>query len=389
MSDTDRAGSTTPDVTVVFPAANRRGGVERVAYDFLEHLVRSRGKATFVGYELAPRHATSPTFVQLPPRGRLGALSPLLFRRRVRRALRRRPESTVVTFGATCPPGDVLWVQSVHKAWLARSRQVTWRGRRVPASVRYLLLRHQVLLRMEAQYFRSRRPRLILCTSQQEVDDLAKFYGVDRALMHVVPNGYDPTQFSPARTGELRGKVRTKMGAAPDDIILLFVANELQRKGFAETLAAMAATRDPRFRLALVGRKPPHDYAEIIRRLGLSDRVTYQGATDDVGWWLAGADFLVLPTQYEPFGIVIVEALATGVPVITTRLAGASAAVEHGKNGLLQEDPHDVTELTRLLMEAAAADREAWSKAALRAAAAYQWPKIFREVDAMLAHVDS
>ena len=69
------------------------------------------------------------------------------------------------------------------------------------------------------------------------------------------------------------------------------------------------------------------------------DRVRWNGPQPDIAPWYAAADLLVLPTRYEPFGNVIVEALACGLPVITTALAGASSAVVPGVNGLLQQDP--------------------------------------------------
>lgn len=371
-------------IGVVFPAANRRGGVERVAWDLLEHLAETRGGATFLGRELSPRGNAKISFVEVRPRSVPTALAPLAFRSAAHTAASARDLKTLISFGANCPPGDVLWVQSVHKAWLSRSRHVTWHGRDVPARVRYALLRHQVLLRMERQYFTSQRPRLILCTSQQEVEDLVQFYDVARPLMRVVPNGFDPGQFSPNRREDLRTTVRPEMADRRDDIVLLFVANELHRKGFGETLQAVHLLGDPRVRISLVGRRPPTDYAAVIARLGLQDRVRYHGATDDVGRWHAGADLLVLPTQYEPFGIVIVEALASGLPVITSRLAGAAQAITHGKSGLLQEDPYDIEELTGLLKQALDADLAEWGRAAVSASAPYQWPKIFNGVDALL-----
>lgn len=174
------------------------------------------------------------------------------------------------------------------------------------------------------------------------------------------------------------------MGVDPDDRVILFVANELHRKGFGETLQAVARLRDSRVRIVLVGSRAPKDYAQMIARLGLGDRVRWHGPTDDVGKWHAGADLLVLPTQYEPFGLVIVEALASGVPVITTRLAGAASAITNGVNGLLQEDPFDVEELTELLRNAVGSDLEEWGRSAVQAAEPFRWPVIFKRVDGLL-----
>ena len=369
---------------VVYPAADRRGGVERVVHDFTAHLGR-RADVSFVGsvWDAPPAQGVHHQAVR--PRFGGSALAPPAFRRGARAVLAALSPSCTVTFGAECPPGDVYWVGSVHRAWLEQPSTVRVRGIAVPRAARYALARHQVLLQMERQYFTRGRPRAILCTSQREVDDLARLYAVPRDVMTVMPNGYDPAQFSvPARQAG-RAAMRSEIGAAPDDVVLLFVANELHRKGFAQVLEAMDRVGDPRLRLDLVGRKPLDDYAGDIARRGLTDRVRWHGSTDDVGRYHAAADLLVLPTQYEPFGLVIVEALASGLPVITTRLAGAAEAIVTGGGGLLQQDPFDVEELTELLRVALdPAARARWETEAPGAALPYRWSEIFARVEQYL-----
>jgi glycosyltransferase involved in cell wall biosynthesis len=95
---------------------------------------------------------------------------------------------------------------------------------------------------------------------------------------------------------------------------------------------------------------------------------------------LAAADLLVLPTQYEPFGLVVVEALACGVPVLVSRLAGASVAVDNGRTGLILEDPYDVHELAALLEEAASADLDEWGRAAAGSVDSYRRDQVLNRV---------
>ncbi len=100
----------------------------------------------------------------------------------------------------------------------------------------------------------------------------------------------------------------------------------------------------------------------------------YHGSTDDISLFHAIADVLVLPTQYEAFALTIVEALGSGLPVITTAVPGAGDCIVHGVNGLIQHDPTDPTELSRLLDEVA--DPEVRSRLASCAApsvATYEW----------------
>ena len=332
----------------------------------------------FVGNELA---------VGVDPRIRASVVTsdrrlpaPVGFRLAAARTLSKLAALNTISLGANCPPGDVYLVQSVHRAFLRSARTVPVAGYQVPAAVRYLMPRHQVLLGLERSYFRSSHPRAVLCCSQREADDVQALYGTDPARLHVIPNGFDPKVFHPQPSG-VRAVTRTQMGAAQDDIVLLLMANELHRKGFGPLIEAVACVADPRLRISVVGRAGLGPYLDDLERLGLSDRVAWHGPTSDAASWYAGADVLVLPTQYEPFGLVIVEALATGLPVITTRLAGAASAVLPGVNGLLQTDPYDVHELAGLLREALDDRvRTRWAAAAPASVERFQQAIVFGQV---------
>lgn len=366
------------ELAVVFPRGSVTGGVERVALD-LARYESTRRATCFVGeqiddelVDLAP--VTTPN---LPK-----ALRPLGFRRAAARTLSSISPATSISFGADCPPGDVYWVQSVHAAWLAHGGEVFFRGVRVPAQVRRALLRHQVLLRLERDYFTRHRPRRILCTSPREAEDLARIYDVPRDLMQIVPNGYDGKLFSVARRDSLRDAMRERLGIRPDQRSVLLVANEWHRKGLGVLLRALGSLRDPSLRLDLVGRTAPGDYERLADQVGLAGRMYWHGPSTDVAEYYAATDVFALPTTYEPFGIVIVEAMASGVPVVTSRLAGASPAITHGHSGFLLDDPSSVDELATNLSRALE-DPTVGARGAV-AAQAYEWGQIFRTVDEVL-----
>ena len=142
-------------LAVVFPRANRRAGVERIAWDLSNYLA-SRHDTTFVGIEMDERPANAANFhaVEDVMRG----AHPLRFRRTAARALAALQPDITVTLGAVCPPGDVFWVQSVHRAFMERSAGPAVLGRQFPVWTRQLLPRHRILLLMERSYFGSTRP---------------------------------------------------------------------------------------------------------------------------------------------------------------------------------------------------------------------------------------
>lgn len=369
------------DLAVVFPRAGVTGGVERVALQVLRHQA-ARRDARFVGERLDDAPALQDRLVRVATPPVPPALRPVAFRRAAARALAGLAPTTTLSFGANCPPGDVYWVQSVHAAWLRDGGELLVRGRRVPPVLRRALLRHQVLLRLEREYF-AHRPRAVLCTSAREVDDLAELYGVPRALMHVAPNGFDGAVFNPGVRERRRADVRRRMDVAPDDVVVLMVANEWHRKGLATLLEAVAETGDRRLRIDLVGARSPAAFEPLAERLGLRDRLHWHGPSADVAGYYAAADVFALPTTYEPFGIVIVEAIASGVAAVVPRLAGAAGELTDGHGALLLDDPRDVSALAAALRRLADPEGRA-GVAAPEAVAGYEWTRVLDRVDALL-----
>lgn len=371
-------------VAVVFPNANRRAGVERIAWELSDYL-GVRHQTAFVGVAMEQSEDNAAQFSAIRSPKLIPA--PIAFRRAAERVIAVLEPDVVLTLGAECPPGNVYWVQSVHRAYLDRSQGPVVSGHQAPAWARLVMPRHRAILARERKYFRSAVPSVILCTSPQEISDLDRYYDVAATRCRVMPNGFDPAIFNPERRRASREATRAHLGIRPKDVSLLFIANELHRKGFTTLLDALAEANLPGARVDVVGRVSSGDYEGKIAKLGLSKRVHWHGSTGDVFPYYAAADLLVLPTTYEPFGMVIVEALASGLPVITSCLAGASSAVAANGSGKLLSDPTCVAELASYLTEGFdPLVRERWSLGASSAARPFAWPTIFAEVETALRH---
>ncbi len=156
-------------------------------------------------------------------------------------------------FGVQSPPGGVMWVPSVHKAWLEASRTAARLERAAQAEAN---LNHPVLLAMEREYFGRRRYRRLVALTDQVKADLVRFYNVPPEDIAVLPNGYSPRPSSTAARAEThRAAMRAKLGYGADDTVIVFVANELERKGFGPLLRAVAGLDDPHVQSAGCG--PP------------------------------------------------------------------------------------------------------------------------------------
>jgi glycosyltransferase involved in cell wall biosynthesis len=162
--------------------------------------------------------------------------------------------------------------------------------------------------------------------TEQVRDDLIRVHGVPGERIDVVPPAVDVARFAEAKDGQLR----RELAIEPDCNVLLFVGHSFERKGLADALAALA--RSPTdAHLVVVGDGDADVYRREAEALGVGRRVHFTGPVDIPEDYYAAADLLVLPTRSDPWGIPVIEAMAAGVPVVTTAAAGsASTAVRAG-----------------------------------------------------------
>ncbi len=248
--------------------------------------------------------------------------------------------------------------EGCHRAYLA--------SRNGPARRRGLY--HRVVLALERRIF-TRTPRIVAIAraGKREIETL---YGVAPARVTVVYNGVDLARFTPGLRETLRGSARAEVGLPAGAFAALFVGSGFERKGLATALEAVAALDDHQARLLVVGKGHEAPYRALAARLGIADRVRWLGPRPDVERWYASADACILPSRYEPFGNVHLEALACGLPVVASTAAGGSEVVAEGAAGRVA-DPRDPGAVARALAELrdAVGSRPAVIAAAARRAA--------------------
>ncbi len=365
-------------IALTFPWFHRRGGVERVVVECAAFLA-GRGHAVSVVASQFDDGCLPAGVTAVRVAGGDGVLGLHRFATAAGRALAELKPDAHGSFGVVCPPGGVLWVQAVHAAWLDTSRRLRGPLGRLKQRANPL---HPYVLHRERYSLAARRYAGVVALTPAVKADLHRFYAVPDGDVTVLPNGFNPAEFHPGRRAAERDTVRAELGYAAADRVVVFVANELERKGFGPLVRAVARLADPAVRLLAVGKLDPRAYAAEIDALGLSARVRYAGPSADVGRFYAAADAFALPTQYEAWGLVIVEALAAGLPVLTSRLAGAAVAVDPGRTGRLLNDPADVAEIRGgleavLSIPTSPADIAATVRA-------YAWPALLGRYEALL-----
>jgi UDP-glucose:(heptosyl)LPS alpha-1,3-glucosyltransferase len=210
---------------------------------------------------------------------------------------------------------------------------------------------HMANIYMERRILKRGGARRIITNSHLCKEQACHYYGIPEEKIEVVYNGVDHTLFNPEAGAALRSVVRSELGLANDDIALLHVSNNWGRKGVDVTLRAIAALGQSgqKMHLLVVGRGKAEPFRRLALGLGLEGRVHFVGSSPQVERYYAAGDLLVLPTLYDPFSNVCLEAMACGLPVVTTAGNGASEIIEEGKNGFVQMDAKSIPELAEIL----------------------------------------
>jgi UDP-glucose:(heptosyl)LPS alpha-1,3-glucosyltransferase len=230
-----------------------------------------------------------------------------------------------------------------HRAWLERRRAVEGHLLRWLDGVNPL---HRSLLLLERRLLRPGGCRRVLANSHMVREEILRYYETPPGAVQVIYTGVDLRRFRPPRAPEERAALRRGLPAGPRDPVLLFAGSGFERKGLRFLLQSLGGLRDiASLRLWVLGKGNLESARRQADRLGVSERVHFAGAVADPERWMAAADVFVLPTIYDPFSNACLEAMACGLPLITTSANGAAEIVEEGSSGSILEDPRDVKSL--------------------------------------------
>ena len=200
---------------------------------------------------------------------------------------------------------------------------------------------NSVATALEHVTYRFARNSQVIAISHRVARDLVDFYHCSSA-MHVIYHGVDLELFSPDTRSRWRSQMRSECGLAADEMAFLYVGD--LRKGAGRCIRALAQLN--RGKLLLVSRSDTASYQHLADEVGLAPgRLIFLPPTDHVERVYAAADALLLPTPYDAFAMVVSEAMASGLPVVVSREAGASELIESDVNGLLLRDVTSVPEL--------------------------------------------
>ena len=243
------------------------------------------------------------------------------------------------------PEVDVYWPHGGGHlpSWQARYR-VTRQGAAagdVPAPSG----RHVVFLDYERQLLTEGGARRVVCVSELVRRELMEQYPACAGRLVVVPNGIDLDAFHPRLRDGVGAELRRLLGIGERELLLVLAARDPRLKGLPQLFAALATLPKRPWKLAVAGPRHPRRWVRAAVRAGLAEeRVSVHEELPSPALF-AAADLTVMPTWRDTSSLVVLESLASGTPVITTRCAGAADVMTDPAAGTVLDDPGDVAAL--------------------------------------------
>ena len=228
----------------------------------------------------------------------------------------------------------------LHRAWFLRETLRHPAGIRTAARVlKYLNPKDIVQRVLEWWIFKITKPEVI-AISKMVARDIRFWFGYTRSMLHLIPNGIDVKKFTPENIRH-REEIRSRYKIEQSDFVFLFMANNLALKGLNVLIKAASALQALPVRVLIIG---PYSQKTKRKLMCISNTIIFGGRANDPELIYPACDCLVHPSFYDACSLVVFEALASGIPVITTKANGASMYITNKNGFVVQSGDHNALE---------------------------------------------
>jgi len=188
---------------------------------------------------------------------------------------------------------------------------------------------------LEHKIFVDKGCKIVMTNSELVKKNIIEHYKVDPENIVVIYNGVDTSRFNTRVKEKFRSSLREKYGVKKEELVLIFVSNNFKLKRLDLVLEAMASLKNNKIRLFVIGADNHRTYQRWANNNSLGKQVLFFGLKSNIEKYYAGSDIFVLPTLYDAFANVCLEAMACGLPIITTNFNGAADLISDNKNGYI------------------------------------------------------
>jgi len=241
---------------------------------------------------------------------------------------------------------------------------------------------HRSLMAIEKRQMQPGGCRKIISVHQQGKKEIVDTYGLPKEKVRVIHNGVDHERFHPGRRLQEGKKIRESLGIPLNLPVVIFVGTGFRRKGLDRVLRIWGSDKCQGVYLLVVGDDARLPY---YRRRWSGNQIIFVGPQSRVEDYYAAADLLVLPTIHDAFGNVVLEALSSGLPVVTVAGLGSTDQLDGDLTEGILTDPDDPEELQNRILRQL--DKSRWpslSRAARQVAEKYSWTKYLTEIETEL-----
>ncbi len=325
------------------------GGAERYLEDLSIHLSRAGHEVHIFSTRWpSPKDISSIIIHSVPMVRGQGLLELLTFYRNVNQALSKDSFDIIQSSEKTNFQDLYHGDDGCHRQWLAQRRRYEPVLRRIGVKINPF---HWINLALEKRLFENSPTRYFIAISNRGREEIRTHYPQAGERIRVIYNGLDLK--SPDLTMERNHLPKKK------EKTILFVGSGYFRKGLFFLIKTLRHLQkiEP-VHLVVIGADNQNKVKQLAEKEKVTDLITLVGPTREITPYYQAADVLVLPSIYEPFGNVCLEAMSYGLPVVTSEAAGAAEVIVPGKNGVVVKDPADIQRLAEAVAQALLLDKE-------------------------------
>jgi UDP-glucose:(heptosyl)LPS alpha-1,3-glucosyltransferase len=308
-------------------------------------------------------------FHRVPILKGLSVLEVISFAINVRRLLKRNRFDLIHSFERTLCQDVYRAGDGCHREWLIQRKKIDQWPKRILNRLNPL---HVTLLAIEKKIFSEGASRMIIANSERGKREIMHHYGVPPEKIKVLYNPVDAGRYTVNNPEESRILLRESLAIPLTDKVLIFVGSGFRRKGLRAAMEALSEL-DSTIRLIVVGKDRVRPYRKLARKLRIERRVYFTGPVVYTEQYYNASDLFVFPTIYEPFSNVCLEAMAAGLPVVTSRINGASEVITDHRNGFIVENPLDSREIAKNIRKGLAMDRSSVRELNAGLLAGFSW----------------
>jgi UDP-glucose:(heptosyl)LPS alpha-1,3-glucosyltransferase len=369
------------------------GGAESYAVSLATFLVQSGWEVHFFGevWDGEPEGAIFHKIIV--PRYLPAWLKLILFALYHKKAVKKQNFDVILGFGNTLYMNVYQSHGGVH--WLSAKRRVYSEKSEIKRAIKRLIillsLKQWARAWIESAPFRLYPKPRIVAISQMIKKDMSSYFNVKDADIKVVYNGVDTSRFNQNLRNSHKGPLRKQLGIRGDEVVFLFVSYDLKKKGIEPLVEAVSRLKqmgNTNFRVMVVGGLPYKAVSRQIKAFDIEDKILFTGPVRSIEAYYADSDVFVLPTYYDACSLVVIEAMASGLPSITTTSNGAAGIINDGKDGYIISHPPrslDLAQKMELLLNDE--KRQQMSREALRTGLSYSEEKNHQEMMGILREV--